>query len=795
MGLASGPQPARVLVVGEAPGADEERIGSPFVGASGWELDKMLAEVGIQRSSCRVTNVTSVRPPNNDISEFFLTKAAAKSAGLDELYEKFPNQHIRDGLVALRTEITSTQPNIIIALGSTALWALTGEFGISDWRGSMLTVNGPVGSFPIKVVPTFHPAAILRQWSWRNIMLHDLRRVAANMGPESWVFPVWTFNIRPTLSDLEVFVRLNKGRRLAIDIETTSRWTSLVGIAASKSSAICIPFMTKESRDGNYWPADEEPKVVALLRELLEGSPCVGQNLMYDVQYLLRQFNIYPWVVGDTLFQQHVCFPGLPKDLAFLSSMYCKTHKYWKDDLKDYRALPLDESKFRNYNLEDCVRTFEIFETLEAVVTKMRLTTQFTFMMSLFRPVLSMMVHGTPVSKARQKALVMQLDYSAKQFETFFEAVVGERVGTLTGSKWYSSPKQLATLLFTEMSLPMVRNRKTGQPTTNDEALEKIGKSNSLLRHLMESIRDYRSLEVYANTFAAAGVDPDGSIRCSFNIAGTETFRFSSSENAFGGGTNLQNIPRFDPKTNPLLPNVRAIFVPGTGEVLLDWDLDRADAQVVAWEADDLELKTMLRAGVDLHKENAKVIYGLKDVASVTSAQRQVAKMFVHGSNYGGSARTMAINCGITVHMAEMGQTRWFGAHPQIKQWHARVRNDLLSTRRVRNAFGFHRIYFDRPEGLLSQALAWLPQSTVALVINHGLLNIWNNLPWVRLRLQVHDSLVMTIPEAYFRPADLQRIRQQLLISVPYSDPLVIPVGCKASRDSWGTVEPVDLGP
>lgn len=754
----------------------------------------MLAEAGISRDACRITNVTSLRPPGNEIDAFFGTRRN----GLAEVGGRYPREPIVTGLKTLRAEIEATSPNLILAVGNTSLWALTGQIGVSNWRGSMLEtdtiVDGASLSRQFKVLPIYHPAAILRQWSLRNVTVHDLRRaVQGSSTPLPWPKPHWDFNIEPTVGDVERFVAAHKGQRISLDIETTNRYVSLVGLAASKGSALTVPLMTKSRSGGHYWNPWEEDHIVGLLRDLLENSPVLGQNLLYDCQYMLRHLCIMPNVVDDTLLMQHVCFPGTPKDLSYLSSLYCRYHRYWKDDLKDYKALPLDEAKFRRYNCTDAVITFEVAETLREVVRKLGLADQYAFQMSLFRPVLSMMVHGIRVDRGRQRDLVRQLSTSAASFESFFEAVIGQRVGVAAGAKWYKSPKQLATLFYEEMAIPPIRNRKTQQVTTNDEALVKIGKTNPLLHHLCESLRDYRSLEVYHNTFATAGVDPDDRIRCSFNITGTETFRFSSSENAFGSGTNLQNIPRFDPKTNPLLPNVRAIFVPDPGYVLLDWDLDRADLQVVVWEANDAELKQMLRAGVDMHKENAKVIFGLQSVGGVSGAQRQVAKGFIHGTNYGGSARTMAINCGITVRQAEIAQARWFGAHPGIKAWHNRTRASLVATRKVRNAFGFQRIYFDRPEGILSEALAWVPQSTVAITINKGLRNIYSNLPWVRLLLQVHDSLVMQIPQARFTPEDLAAIRYQLLITIPYHDPLVIPVGLKASEVSWGEVKEVKV--
>ena len=227
------------------------------------------------------------------------------------------------------------------------------------------------------------------------------------------------------------------------------------------------------------------------------------------------------------------------------------------------------------------------------------------------------------------------------------------------------------------------------------------------------------------------------------------------------------------------LPNVRRLFQPDIGYLICDCDLDRADLQVVVWEADDDDLKQKLREGVDIHAENAKDL----------NITRPLAKAWVHGTNYGGRANTMARTCGITVHFAERLRNRWFQIHPGIKEWHERTEDSLRTTRSVSNAFGFRRFYFDRIEGLLPEALAWVPQSTVAIVTNKGILNLYRNMPEVELLLQVHDSVVFQV-KYKDRARLFPEIQRNLLIEVPYPEPLVIPVGISASEESWGQVKP-----
>ena len=248
------------------------------------------------------------------------------------------------------------------------------------------------------------------------------------------------------------------------------------------------------------------------------------------------------------------------------------------------------------------------------------------------------------------------------------------------------------------------------------------------------------------------------------------------------------------------LPNVRELFIPDPGYLIGDVDLDRADLQVVVWEANDADLKRQLKLGVDLHIVNGMQLEGREPPPEEELIEahpeypehkrryarpREFAKAFIHGTNYGGKERTMARTAGITVHRAQQLQRRWFTLHPGIKEWHDRTEESLRTTRSVRNAFGFRRMYFDRIDSILPEALAWVPQSTVAIVTNKGLVNLDANLPQVELLLQVHDSLVFQY-EKRFDPTIRLKIRDNLLIEVPYEDPLIIPVGLKLSDKSWG---------
>lgn len=763
---------AEIVVVGEAPGRQEVEQGRPFVGAAGQLLNKLLYEVGLDRSALYITNVSKRRPPNNDISHFFeSSKVRARQLGLQEISGKYPKTEMLQELEALRKEFEQLKnAKVIIALGATALWALTGETKIGDWRGSIIITDkykSPIGLDNKVVIPTYHPAGILRQMEWYPIARRDLQRAVAYWRGEI-TRPEYTFHIRPTAAEaIEFLQSIEPMQPVAIDIETIDHEIAAIGVGVDEEEAMCIPLIVNGS---SYYSEDEEFAIVREMRRVLREAYCIGQNFAYDAQYFARDFLVYPEYVFDTMVAHHVVFAGLPKSLDFLSSLYLDWHEFWKHELKESRKVN-DWEQFWTYNCKDVVITYRLFQVLSESLKKAGLDRIFDFQMRLWHHVLRMQMRGLRVDKEYREKLRKEIQDEIARLEKRLHYIVGYPLNP-------RSTKQMKTFLIDELGLKPVQHRKTGRTSFGREALPKYAEQQPLLIPIVEIIERTRRLQTLLSTYVEAELDPDGRLRTSLDITGTETYRFASRANVWGRGGNMQNVPR--PSED--LPNIRDLFVPDEGYILVDMDLDRADAQVVAWEADDEELKQAFREGVDIHSENAKVL----------GCSRTMAKQAVHATNYGVGPRTMASILGITVREAEMFRKRWFEAHPKIKEWHYRVEMQLNKTRMVRNKFGYRKVFFGRLEGSLPEAIAWIPQSTVACVINRALVKIAEALSEddVQILLQVHDSLVLQVREDKVDEL-LPRIKKLAEIVVPYDDPLIIPVSFKVSKGGWGSAEEV----
>lgn len=775
-----GPADAQVLVVGEAPGEHEEQVGRAFVGSSGQELDRQLSEAKFLTSAVRFTNAIPYRPVGNDIDQAFArSKTAAATLGAQELHGRYALPVAHDGLALLREEIASTNPKVIIAVGGTALWATTGKEGIADWRGSTLPcLHNP----SIPVVPSFHPANILRDWSSRHLCVLDFKRAnkILQFGPEPC--PPWNFLIRPNFaSAMDALDQCEKVGTIAVDIETKRGHIVCVALAWSKLDAVCIPIVDRYGQA--YWTDAEEIALVGRIRRILTTHNIIGQNFHYDSQYFARRMLVIPTCRFDTMLAQHVLFPGTDKSLAHLSSLYCPYHLFWKDDGKEWNPQLHPEEQLWKYNCTDAVKTFEVMESQQVLIDKYGMQEQFGRIMNAWPHILMTMLRGVRIDPARKASSKIELEAALTERQLWIDKVIGRPFNT-------NSPKQMQMFFADELGVKLKKGKKTKGISLDKKALREIGEKHVLLWPIVRVIEESRSLKVFLNTFAEAPLDEDGRMRCSYNQGGTETFRMSSSENAFGSGTNLQNIPSGNRSTTMKMPNMRELFIPDEGMEIAEIDLAGADAQVVAWDAGDEKLKEAFRQGLKIHVVNNKDMYGkLAGEDGKAEPYYTRIKQGVHLTNYCGKPRTMAETLNIKIVEAESFQARWFALHPAIPKWHEAIMAELSSSRMVRNIFGFRRVYFDRIETILPQAVAWKPQSTIAIVANE----IWTRLGSaaglpVEVLLQVHDSLVFQYPVRQ-RETVLRRVREIVKVVIPYKDPLIIPLGLKTSTRSWGHCE------
>jgi len=350
-----------ILIVGEAWGGNEIMVRQPFVGFAGKELFLMLGEAmpdvepemhssiasmfrydlawikhrGPWLESARIgmTNVLALRPPANKI-EYLCAKRTEVGREAASLPAISRGIYLRDEylpeLDRLWTEINEVRPNLILAMGNTATWAILQATNIGSIRGAT-TESIPIRGHRYKVLPTFHPAGVLRQWSWRPIVVADLMKAQREAKFPEIRRPRRRVLINPTLDEArawkdKVFAQLAAGEAsfLSCDIETGAGMIKCISFAVTIDEALVIPFVDLSNPSGSYWPTLEaELAAWSIVQELLvHPCPKVGQNFIYDLQYITRMGILPCNCTEDTMLLHHALYPEMKKGLGFLGSIY-----------------------------------------------------------------------------------------------------------------------------------------------------------------------------------------------------------------------------------------------------------------------------------------------------------------------------------------------------------------------------------------------------------------------------------------------------------------------------------------
>lgn len=777
-----GPTPASIMIVGDFPSESDVYDRLPFAGQTGHEFSRILQEAGILRTACRITMAYRTRPTGGNLDLLSPTKKKDRTPEHISHLGRWVIPSVLDEIKALELEIQATKPTCIIACGTLALWVLTGKWSSPKWRGSCLETlrvyDFQDGTPPrkVKVIPTYSPASVMAQWKWRPILIRDLKRAKDESLTPLYNRPERHFIVRPdfqtTLLRLDqIHTSVLRGpTKLSLDVETRAGYLACLGIATSATDAICIPFMTRTNPQG-YWTLDQEAQISWKLYQILTHSnaQCVGQNFIYDIQYFWRHLFFLPNLTRDTMLAQHTCFSTMPKSLDYLASMYAAHYVYWKDEGKEWK--PNDKSteeEFWSYNCEDAAYTFEVDTVIQKVVDAMGLRKQHDFQQSMFWPVLTSMNKGVLIDANLRKEVGDAMRAEMASIQSYIDELLGHSINL-------RSPTQLNKLFFKDLGLPPTFNRKSGNVTTAEEALEKVAQREPLMKPLVDKIIRFRSLGTLYSTFVSAKVGQDGRMRTSYNIAGTWTFRFNSREDAFGEGTNLQNLPAI----------VKPMFIPDPGMRFFDIDLDSADLRIVVAESGEENMAEWLDAGLKPYVEVAKEFYHDQSITKEHEAYKTF-KALCHGTHYLGQPPGLAAQTGLPLSDVERIQAWYFKRFPKIRQWQERFKAQILARKSFQNIFGYKFLILDRiGANVYNEAIAALPQSTVALLINRIYKNVYDNCPDIEILLQTHDSLSGQFPD---NKTDycLSQLHEQAQIILPYPRPIIIPIGVKTSNISYG---------
>lgn len=349
-----GPEPCRILAVGEAGGEEEERLGFPLVGKSGRLYSEHMSRHGFRR------DVRGIDRTGKLYSEVFTTNLSKYRPNKNNFKNLLGTTQLEEGLEELKEEIERVDPNVIHAMGAWPLFFLTGKCGesngkpvpgtgIGNYRGSILPSSLVEGR---KVVVSHHPAYILRNFAWHPVFDTDCARVARESAFPDIRYPEYDVLIDPP-NIWELVDEFSSAEWLSFDIETFAPGEmSCFGVCDSASRALVITYQN---------PLGFEPA-----RRICE-SPAkkIAQYGTYDCMFLSH---FYGWTVRNYAFDTYVAAASLmgqfPRRLDFLASIYTD-FPYYKEERKRWKRT-MDLSLLWQYNAKDVIATWQIaFEQMK----------------------------------------------------------------------------------------------------------------------------------------------------------------------------------------------------------------------------------------------------------------------------------------------------------------------------------------------------------------------------------------------------------------------------------------------
>ncbi|WP_374241143.1 DNA polymerase I [Zoogloea sp.] len=580
--------------------------------------------------------------------------------------------------------------------------------------------------------------------------------------------------------------RINAASLTAFDTETTGLdplAARLVGMsfATTEGEAAYLPLAHGYADAPAQLPLAE---VLERLRPWLESDAHrkVGQNLKYDAHILANHGIQLAGIAEDTLLESYVLESDKSHDMDSLASRHLglKTLTYTEVCGKGAKQIGFGEvelARATEYAAEDADITLRLHNALSAQLAA--------------EPGLAALYRDIELPTAR---VLFEMERTGVLIDDFLLAQHSEELGRrlhaleqqaheLAGQPFnLGSPKQLGEILFTKLGLPVVKKTATGQPSTDEDVLSQLAEDYPLPKLLLE----HRSLAKLKNTYTdklPQMVNPrTGRVHTSFSQAVAVTGRLASSE------PNLQNIPIRTPEGR----RIRAAFIAPAGHRIVSADYSQIELRIMAHLSGDAGLTGAFARGEDVHRATAGEIFGVTPL-EVTSEQRRYAKVINFGLIYGMSAHGLAKNLGIERVAAANYIDRYFARYPGVAAYMERTRLEAKTKGYVETVFG-RRLHLPdiraqqvgRRQAAERAAINAPMQGTAADLIKKAMIAVsaWLKASGAksRLILQVHDELVLEVPDA-----EIPLIREQLprLMAevAQLSVPLLAEVGVGANWD------------
>lgn len=638
-----GPDKADIVIVGEAPGAQEAKTGTPFTGPSGRLLTKLLESEGIKREEVYVTNTVLCRPPGNATP---------------------PSEAIRACEHRLEEEVKARRPRRVLALGNVAAQTiLTTRTGITALRTEPPTESKRFGG--AVVVPTFHPAAALRNGDYLPSIQRDLRKLThVQVG-----FEYTKFGVIDDVSLVKEQLQMQLDRAediLTLDIETDV--DDMRRLDPKRPKLLCMAVSEKPGRAIVYTgEVCHHPEFQYWLNKAFQTDKKWGfQNGKFDIQHLWGLGVESARVDEDTMLAHYVTDErkGI-HDLETLAVEILNAPKY-KTDARQY--LPHKGASYRyipqnvlyQYNASDTDITHRLIEPLHKEMTSD----------DVWRPYLELLIPGSN-ALARAEYIGVKLDRDGlgdvgRELEAGIEQVEDGLRRRVDNPR---SPLQVRAA-FKLLGI------ETG--TTDKEFLRSISHRNTEAGHFAKTLLEYRRQHKLLTTYVY-GLERSqvrSRIHASFLLHGTETGRLSCRR------PNLQNIPSDS--------SIRGLLVSGPDNILLQADYSQIEFRLAGILSGDEWLIEQFRSGRQFHKEVARELFG----ETYNDQEYLRAKAVNFGMLYGRGAASLAGEHGGSVSYWQRIIDNWFKQMPEVKKFQRGLTEQIREKGYLESYFGRKRRFW-----------------------------------------------------------------------------------------------------
>lgn len=656
---------SRIMLVGEAPGEQEDRAGKPFIGAAGQFLNKMLATVGLVRSNIHVTNVVKCRPPGNKIAK----------------------THIKCCTDRFQEEVKEANPEYILAVGNTALTALTGHSGITRFRGQVLPCKWLPGA---KVFPTLHPASALYQPGNAPVIEQDFSSFL-NLATKQWesVESEVKYTVITSQNYRVLVSKLSSAEAIAYDVECedgegkpTLDWrapgarVNLLGIATRERDTVYVLVVTELL-----------PILWKVIKKFFESDTLpvkIAHNSKFD-NHWLRKYGIRPHTHFDTLIASYLYDENIPHGLEYLATALLKVAP-WKARAEEDPVL---------YNAKDVYYTMRLYPVLERLLEKHPRVYHLFYHLDM------------PFSRAVEDVEDRGIWIDTERMEKVFKALEEDKQNALhdlekylppredpwwekAGEPNYNPSKFLSKVVLEHLAMPVVGRTEKGAPSIGKETLAEYAGMHPFFPALIEYRKREKQLTFFRSWDELKIQGADGwRLYPSYNVAkvpkddgteaGTVTGRISAEN------PNVQQVPKEGV--------VRSVLGAPDGWKLIVADYSQIELRVAAVVFNEPTMLEAYRKGEDIHTLTAATVANVP-LAQVTKEQRSKAKAVNFGFLYGMGSKTfktyalVSYKIKLSAAESERARTSYFRRYSRLDAGHRRIKKVCEVTGQVSTLLG-----------------------------------------------------------------------------------------------------------